>query len=162
MKRAILQREETGNQGTFGTLTFYDGDKALGMINTGELPWRNNARGRSCICSGVYTCTPRLSEKFKDHFILTGKGVLDTLTKDPKQRDFVLIHKGNLCGDRDRGFVSHVDGCIIVGVSRGFLNNQMAVLSSGVALDRLIHWSARQSFSLEIRDIPGQDWSVAH
>ena len=158
MKHAILQREETGDQGTFGTLTFYNGSHTAGSVKTGELPWRNNARGRSCIPSGSYTSRLRSSPKFGWHFILTGPGVVDVPVSDPKVRDFVLIHKGNRCGDRSMNFVSDVDGCIIVGMTHGLLKGQKAVLSSGVALEKLFTWAEGKAFDLKIHDVPGMRW----
>ena len=155
--RLVLQRTETGDEGTFGVIEI-PSDLGGQTFHTGELPWRGNARGKSCIPAGLYQCRMRRSPKFGDCYILTGPGVLDEPSDDPDVRTFILIHAGNFCGDEDMGYVAHVDGCIILGMTRGVLRNsrgeeQEAVCASGAARKEFERLMGGAEFELEIRDI---------
>ncbi len=54
--------------GTYGKL--YDGDGFL--CDTLECPWLDNKVNVSCIPQGTYLLTKRHSDKFKEHFLITG------------------------------------------------------------------------------------------
>ena len=154
--RLVLQRTESDDQGTFGTIEV-DGR----VFHTGELPWRDNARGKSCIPAGLYQCRMRESSKFGLCYILTGPGVIDRDSDDPNVRTFILIHAGNFCGDEDMGYVAHVDGCIILGMTRGVIRNkhgkeQEAVCASKQALDEFERLLGGAPFEIEIRDAEGE------
>lgn len=64
-----------------------------------ERPWKNNAKGESCIPPGRYTCKRVNSPKFGNTFEVTGV----------PGRSAILFHRGNLEDD------SH--GCILIGES---------------------------------------------
>ena len=52
MRRVYIRRTETDDEGTFGVLTTDSGFQ----VYTGELPWRWNIPGKSCIPPGEYEC----------------------------------------------------------------------------------------------------------
>jgi len=66
------------------------------------------------------------------------------------ERTDIEIHSGNFCGDKDEGYKSHVEGCIILGQKIGMLEGQVAVLSSHQALVAFEADMGKQSFVLSI------------
>ena len=143
MSRLVLQRLTTSDEGTFGEL-HWSGRK----IVTGELPWRENRQGVSCVPPGVYVCkwgpTTRLGECYHLY--------------DVPGRSGVLIHRGNFCGDEARGWSSDVEGCILLGGGPGMLTNdagasQHCVVASGQAVADFVTAMKREDFELEIREI---------
>lgn len=140
-----LVRMETGPQGTFGILTSADKHYTW---NTGELPkFAGNAdalneRQTDCIPAGTYLCHVKNSAKY---------GRVYQLSNVPN-RDGILIHSGNYCGDTAQGFKSHVLGCIILGKGRGVLDGQKAVLQSKTALAEFIAYTDLASFTLRITE----------
>ncbi len=141
---ATLTRISTGDQGTFGVLR-------LGSFScfTLEPPWRDNQRGYSCIPQGTYHVRPRRSPRYKRHF-----HVLDV-----PGRSMILIHCGNLAGDKERGFKTHSSGCILVGEREGKLQAEVgkplqeAVLASRFAMTDLLRASAGEPFDLTIKGV---------
>jgi hypothetical protein len=115
MKEVYLFRTVTSDQGTEGIFAT-DGF----FCKTLELPWRNNQRSISCIPSGEYIVKIRQSPKY---------GSVYWVTNVPN-RTWILIHAGNVAGDVEKGFRTHVNGCILLGKKHGFLWNQRAVLTS--------------------------------
>lgn len=136
----VLTRMETSDEGTFGKLRV--GDLRL---YSGELPWRGNAVDKSCIPPGDYRCEPYNSKRFGPGFQL----------QDVPDRTSILIHKGNWCGDKAKGFRSDIEGCILLGEGRDFLSGQDTVSPSSPALKKL--WDALEgkSFTLRIIDATG-------
>lgn len=132
-----LIRTETSDQGTFGLLVY--GDR---FLCTGELPWRNNERGKSCIPTGVYNVQMRVSPKFGRCYEVRGV----------EGRTHILLHNGNWAGDSSMGFKTHVDGCILLGLSRGKLDSQHAVFSSRRARHKFEAEMGGESFELEIME----------
>ena len=111
----ILQRLFSCDQGTFGVIVHdYFGCFTL------EPPWRNNRRNRSCIPTGEYHCHWHQSPS---------KGWVYKLAEVTGRRN-ILIHPGNWAGDKNKGFISNSDGCILLGKQQGTIHNQMAVTQS--------------------------------
>jgi hypothetical protein len=137
---ATLTRGASTDQGTFGVLKF-----GTSVIRTVELPWRNNARQRSCIPPGVYRCSIVNSPRFGRVY-----GVANV-----PGRTHVLIHSANFAGDVDLGWTSQLHGCIAPCQRVGAMRNsggkmQAAGLLSRPALNSLMAWAAGQPFNLEI------------
>lgn len=130
-----LIRTETSDEGTFGVLMY---DRRY--LFTGELPWRNNERGQSCIPAGLYQVFMRTSPRFGRCYEI----------QDVPGRTHILLHNGNWCGDDVLGFKTHVDGCVLVGLSRGVLSGQRAVFASRRARHRLEAEMGGAPFELEI------------
>lgn len=135
MKNVYLLRTRTSDQGTEGML-ITDGF----MCKTLELPWRENQRSISCIPSGEYKVVIRQSPKY---------GSVYWVTKVPN-RSWILIHAGNWAGDTKKGFKTHVNGCILLGKSHGFLAEQRAVLSSRITVRKFRNVMADKSFTLNV------------
>lgn len=143
MCKVLLLRQQTSDEGTFGLLTATkDGASPLTLF-TGELPWRDNTPTISCIPQGVYKCIPWHSRKYPNHYNVT-KVV---------NRSAILIHSGNFSGDASKGFLTNVQGCILVGKAFGSISGQKAVLSSKPALNALRSFIGENEFTLEIKGV---------
>lgn len=137
-----IMRTETSAEGTFGKL-FIDGSF---LCFTGELPRYagnpeiENERRTDCIPAGTYPCQLKMSPKFGRVYEV----------KNVPGRSAILIHKGNFCGDKAKGFKSDVEGCILLGMGKTKLDGQTAVTSSRIAFDKFMLLSAGEPFTLEI------------
>ena len=141
MHKALLLRQRTSDEGTFGTLRVYKGGALLYSCFTGELPERENRQCKSCIPEGLYKVVPYSSKKYPEHYhVLQVKG-----------RSGILIHQGNFCGDIEKGYLTNVQGCILVGRQIGSIQGQKAVLSSRLAMNDLRDILGKSPFTLEIR-----------
>lgn len=143
MISVLIVRLESTEQGTFGKLHVFNGDKHILELFTGELPWRENKRGVSCIPNGTYQCTPYKSNKYPNHYKV--QNVLG--------REAILIHEGNLCGDVQKGYLTNVQGCILLGTALGTINNQKAVLSSRKAMSKFRDVIGQNRFTLKVCDV---------
>lgn len=121
------------DEGTHGELTGFDFE-----FYSGELPWRNNEPGRSCIPAGTYKCRWQESPRFGWCYEITGV----------PGRSRVLIHAGNYSGDKAKGKRSDVEGCVLLGKAMGVLNGQRAVLRSKEAIREFHERMAQQDFDL--------------
>lgn len=139
MKIGTLTRDDKSEEGTFGELVV--GDLKL---QTGELPWHDNLPNISCVPAGQYIAKP---------FTSPTHGACLMLQNVPGRTD-CEVHAGNWCGDRRAGKRSDVLGCIIVGLTRGPLAGQKAVLSSGAALEKLLEFLAGDNLLLTITEAP--------
>lgn len=137
MRTAILTRTETSNEGTFGILTTDSGFS----IYSGELCWRKNLHGISCIPAGVYIVQRIITPKHGDVYTIT----------DVPGRDSILIHAGNWCGDVAFGFKTDVQGCVLTGRALGTLGGQASVMSSRDALKGLEADLESLPFQLTVR-----------
>lgn len=104
LPRVLLNRRESSNDGTPGILLMADGWTCC----SGELPWRDNARGASCIQPGIYRCRLYDSPRF-------GRPLYMLLAV--QDRDHILIHPANYFGDDSKGKLTDLDGCIALGRS---------------------------------------------
>lgn len=137
---ARLVRGPSTDQGTFGRL-FFGGQ----VVHTVELPWRDNAKQRSCIPPGSYQCSIVNSPKFGRVY-----GVHNV-----PGRSHVLIHAANVAGDTELGWESQLHGCIATAEKLGAIKTpsgrmQRAGLISRPALRRLMAWADGKPFTLEI------------
>jgi len=112
---AEIKRVERSQTETIGILLI---DRLL-MGFSLELPWLNNQRQISCIPPGEYLCTRTKSPKFGNVFQVS----------NVPDRDNILIHAGNTTAD--------TNGCIIPGLSVGYLKEARAVLQSKAAIAAL-------------------------
>lgn len=104
MKLTLL-RSKQDDVCTFGALFAADGTL---ICYTLEEPWRDNAKGVSCIPAGSYPWFIRVSKKNGG----TGHRAVDVPElKDVPNRTNVQIHIGNTLAD--------TEGCILVGSARG-------------------------------------------
>lgn len=140
MRTATLQRTKSGDSGTFGVLTTDTGKS----WHSGELPWRNNSRGYSCIPDGEYLCLWQYSPSH-------GRQVYHL--QDVPCRTDVELHPGNWCGDIEKGMKSDVKGCIILGKSFGQADGQDAVLQSKKAIAEFETEMCCDSFTLTVKEV---------
>jgi hypothetical protein len=139
MNRVVLQRHYSDDQGTFGEMNIPGAS-----LVTLELPWRDNTPNKSCIPAGEYLVRWSLSPRLKKYTY--------EITHVPG-RGGIRIHAGNWAGDRDKGYRSDSLGCPLLGMRRGVLHKQRAVLASANAVSRLVSFMGRKSFLLEVRDV---------
>lgn len=133
----VLERRESGDQGTFGRLF-------AGSLSffTGELPWRDNASNVSCIPPGRYDCRWTFSPRFRRMMYV----LLDTAP-----RAGIRAHSANLMGDKAKGYRAQLNGCIALGERMGWLDGQKALLVSAPAMRRFESYMGGKPFTLEIR-----------
>ncbi len=157
MKKMILPRIETSDEGTFGFIKNEDGEHF--ECRTLELPWRGNDRGVSCIPAGVYlfkwrTDSPKHGECYEEW-----DDPATERKEDVPDRDRVQIHAANLAGDKAKGYVAQLLGCIApgeavvdfkAGTKPAGDKNQRGVASSGAALKRLVEFLGKETFQLTV------------
>lgn len=131
-------RFKSSDQGTQGYLFFN-----TFQCCTLELPWKNNQRSISCIPHGYYLMKPYLFRgKYPSYHIL-----------DVPNRSNILIHQGNFAGDVSKGYLSNVEGCILVGRYFGIMRNQLAVLVSRPTISDLVEYLGFEGiFGLKITE----------
>ena len=115
MENFILKRKYREGEATLGTL-LNESEKEI--CKTLENPWLDNEQGVSCIPEGIYEVVSDDTGRFRYWKILNVEG-----------RSVVEIHNGNTAND--------TEGCIIFGKKWGFLNDELAVLTSKPTLDHL-------------------------
>lgn len=131
-----LLRIRRNDQGTIGILSTPYGFSCYTL----ELPWRYNQKNISCIPAGEYITKIRFSPKYGKVYHV----------QDVPNRTFILIHSGNWAGDVDKGYRTHVNGCIILGAQRGLLDGQIAVLNSRITVRRFMSHMNDNDFTLNI------------
>lgn len=137
LPEVALYRTETGDHGTFG-IWVADGLSCF----TAELPWRENAVGLSCIPAGRYEVRVRRSPRYGAIYHVT----------NVEGRTWILAHWGNLAGDVQKGFKTHVQGCILLGSALGFISKQRAVLNSRLTVKKFMRHMNNQPFMLTVVD----------
>lgn len=138
MLQFLLVRHANTVDGMFGTLWAENAK----LFDTIECSWRGNKSNISCIPSGQYVCTFSYSPAFKRKMYLV-QGV--------QGRSGIRIHAGNVAGMRDKGLKSDFHGCIGLGMRRGVVFNQPAILSSAIAVRKLVEITQEQDFVLTIQ-----------
>jgi hypothetical protein len=130
-----LIRMSESEYGTFGRLETEEREQ---LCYTLEEPWRNNARGISCIPAGTYTAFRRFSPSRK-------RWVYEL--RNVPGRSNIQIHIGNTLAD--------ILGCILVGSAVGKVTvkgvSTPGLLRSREAFDRVMaHLAGYREFQLEI------------
>jgi len=98
-----------------------------------ERPWLDNKTGVSCIPKpGTYHAILRRSPHLGITYWL----------HDVPDRSFILIHSGNI--------VAHVQGCIMLGLMRGWMKGERAVFQSVTAVRNFMALMGREPFTLEV------------
>jgi len=122
---------------------FDDGIQTLGELNadgfkclTLERPWKNNAKGISCIPTGTYLCKHTFSPKFLKYTYEL---------KDTNPRTGIRIHPGN--------FFFDIEGCILLGDSYKDLNKdgKVDVQNSKITIQKFEEIMGKKDFLLVIK-----------
>lgn len=116
MKRLRLVRVSEYNGATMGVLCIDD----MPEFVTLEEAWRDNERKISCIPVGRYKIKPRNSPS---------RGRVYEVVNVP-ERSHILIHAGNTHKD--------TEGCILLGMQFGSIENESAILASRSAMQRFM------------------------
>ena len=143
MKTAYLLRGKSTDEGTFGYML-----SLQGIWNSLELPDRDNQKNISSIPNGEYICVIRHSPRFGITFHVT----------NVEGRTYILLHSANFAGDTQKGYQSHLNGCISLGKSRGAFKNkhgdfQKAILTSRTAVREFMESMENEDFKLIIKDL---------
>lgn len=104
LTRLRLTRLVDNGYQTLGLLEVLDeSGNTLYALPTAELPWKDNRNNKSCIPTGKYTITSRISPKFGDCFLIANNQVEDRRQAlaaggpitgyNTKNREYVLIHE---------------------------------------------------------------------
>lgn len=147
----LLRRLSTGDEGTFGELTVGDF-----KCYTVELPWRNNAGGKSCVPPGNYVFYWRKDSPAHGE-------CYEMSAEDAKRidRTNVQIHSANLAGDEEKGYVTQLLGCIAPGTAvmtfkagrkPAGTKDQKGVAASKTALAELERRLGKAMFGLRIEE----------
>lgn len=127
MRKATLTRNETSDEGTFGTLLTDDGF----TCRTVELPWEKNAQGKSCIPTGKYlfrvTDSPKHGKCYEEW-----DDPATPRKEDVPGRDHIQIHSANWAGDKSKGFFSQLLGCIALGTTVETMKTPEGKMQKGV------------------------------
>jgi hypothetical protein len=137
MRSAVLTRNVTGDNGSFGKMILDDGTS----FETLELRWENNEQDFSCIQPGTYTC----SVSFSPHFQRDLYHVLDV-----PNRSSILIHPANWAGDKRLGLRCDLLGCIALGSDQEVLGGQMGIVNSTKSLAAFMANLSNEDFQLII------------
>lgn len=140
---ARLTRTPSTDEGTFGV--FVVGGLVLQSL---ELPNRNNKSNISCVPTGTYEVSMRYSPNFKKKLYWLN---------NVKDRSFVLIHGANFAGDTELGYQTHLQGCIALGKSKGsalnkFQKRQRCIFGSQQAVREMMDYLNNKPFTLIIED----------
>ena len=128
-----LVRDDQTADRTYGTLQEDDGTV---LCQTFEWPWADNQHGISCIPAGTYTAF---------RFDSPHLGYTLFQLRDVPGRSGIDIHIGNRLRD--------TEGCVLLGVSRGTLDGEDAVLGSRTAFAAFMaHNAGIDSFLCEVID----------
>jgi hypothetical protein len=153
--KVTLTRRETGDEGTFGDLSINDGMQVW-TFKTGELPWRGNAAGRSCIKPEPGGAPIR----YKALYLFSPKHGNVYHLQGVEGRTEVEMHSANLMGDAEKGFVSQLLGCIALGMDMATFpagaapagaKAQRGLVRSKEAMAAFERMTARQPLELEVR-----------
>lgn len=137
MRQVEILRLRRSDQGTEGILISEEFN-----CKTLELPWRENQRQISCIPPDIYNVEIRISNKYGRVYWI----------RNVPNRSYILIHSGNYAGDKEKGFKTHVMGCILLGKKSGFLGKQVAVLNSRIAVRQFMEYMDYEPFQLRIKE----------
>lgn len=143
MRHGTLKRTTTSDHGTFGQLVLDDGS----TFCTGELPWRKNRKGLSCVPTGTYICVPFMSKRHGMCYLL----------QDVPGRSDVEIHSANFMGDRTLGYHCELLGCIALGESIDQMDSQRCLLNSKKAIRRFMEAMQGRNLELTIQEDYGQE-----
>ena len=136
MKRILLLRKTTSDQGTFGSIHLEN----LTLFS-GELPWLDNRPNVSCIPTGVYQCVYTPSARFKRRLYAV---------TSVQGRAGVRFHSANLMGNTTLGYKAQLNGCIALGEKLGTIEGQRAILLSASAMRKFETALNYEPFELEV------------
>jgi len=137
LPRVVIERSETGDQGTFGRLYAPAGFRRY----TGELPDRDNVPNVSRVLPGKYPAEWTYSPAFRRFmYILLGTA----------PRSGIREHSANFMGDKAKGYYCQLNGCIALGERLGWMDRQKALLLSAPAVREFETHMQQQPFELEI------------
>lgn len=146
-----LTRRAQDSASTYGVFGSLDIDGEPFCVTT-EQPWRDNAKGKSCVPAGEYELRPWDSQTFGSVVVL----VSPTLMVYPREVDVPDGQRGigrTSCLIHAANWPHQLQGCIAVGEQiRSVAPHGMAVTRSNPTLDRLrALWGDRKGHSLIIR-----------
>lgn len=144
MKHAVLVRLYSSLQGTPGILYVKQDGYMQQFCRTIELPWMDNAAGRSCVPAGEYECDWTRSPRYKrDMYLL----------RPTAPRTGIRIHSANFAGDVGSGYARDLLGCIALGskhLGGPGTGHQLMLTNSRVTMKKFESLLAGETFKLTI------------
>ena len=138
MIKAIIQREESSVEGTYGIFTVRVKKSTL-TLHSLELPWKENAINVSSVRPGTYECA-----------VAPYKNYMAYLLQKVPGRSGIFMHRMNRAGDESLGYKSDVRGCIGLGMGR-VARGQKAITDSRDAFTALMALTGHFPMKLQIK-----------
>lgn len=132
-------RTQTSDMGTRGTLYIPRVGFTCKML---ELPWRDNRPNLSCIPAGEYECRFVHSPKY---------GPIYQIMNVPG-RTHVLMHWGNVAGDKLLNYRTHSAGCQLLGRYHGVHQGQWFLSHSRTTVREFHHVTKGVPLILNIQE----------
>lgn len=157
MKILTIQRNimrPNDDQGQFGTVTMSGNPVFLKSV---ELPNRKNSSNESCVLPRVYEAmfNPDSTKGPK-----SWNGAAYELQSVPG-RSGILIHSANWAGDKSKGWISQLEGCIALGMHMELMTPQppqfpenakpqFGVVASVSAVELFMTWAGKEPIQVII------------
>lgn len=146
----LLRARKTSWQGTPGRLYLRKGQskQLKSFCRTIELPWLDNAVGKSCIEPGTYLCKYTMSPRYKKKMYIL---------MDVDGRSGIRIHSASYAGSVEKGYKCHLLGCIALG--KGFIGgpgtgSQLLLHTSRVTMKKFEKEMGGKDFYLTVEGEP--------
>lgn len=160
--KATVFRSFQEDWGTPGYLVLETGWKC----DTLELQWRDNKKGVSCIKPDTYSAvvwkSPTLGSKADNKNTELDETHMVYRLEDKHGRGDVLIHNGNFAGDVEKGLLTQIHGCTLVGKgftelerTDGVKTRQMGIVESVKTLLELMKQTGGAPLDVEYRYVAG-------
>lgn len=136
MKAVLIRLEDNDENQSLGAFYLFDGIYLKFQGKSLELPDRGNKKMVSRIPEGTYTVKRRSSQKFGEHFHITGV----------PDRKYILIHVGN--------YYRQTHGCVLLGQNFVDVNGDgsLDVTISRPTMEKLLE-VAPEGFELRVVDV---------
>lgn len=154
MKKATINRDESDEDGTFGSFSAEGGADGKGFkCRIAELPWRNNENGKSCIPKGTYLFKWRTDSPKHGACYEEWDDPSTPKKEDVPGRTNVQIHAAN--------WPEQLLGCLAPGAQVAYISPgpgmpaKKGVTSSKATLKALEDFFNRETFELTITGVCG-------
>lgn len=140
MSYVVLVRGQPTEMGTPGLLCFPDADGVPLAMRVLELHDIDNTPLISCIPKGVYHCTPVISVRHGEAWLLSAV----------EGRSSIMIHSGNWAGQVSRSMLTDTQGCLLIGASIFITRGQYFISQSRQSKNAFNSIMNRKQFKLKV------------
>lgn len=165
LKQGIVTRPKSSPNPAEGTISDFElfGETGLPLFKCKwlELPWHDNAPGRSCVPLGSYFFKLRRDSPKHGTVYEEWDDPLTVANEDVPNRANIQIHAANLAGDEEQGYIKQLDGCMAPGaeavrfranVPPAGAKSQMGVTASAATLKKLMAILNGETFRVTIKE----------